>query len=400
MRCLQAESSALRIHCRNTWRNKWFEMTLRRSVAPKVAWRGQRALSPARKAEIARAGAVARWSQDFPRAVCEGEIDFGGRLISCAVLDTKMRVLTQETFLTSLGRAGKAKGGKGSQQMMRVGGLPPFMAAENLVPFISDDLRRAATPVVFRTIRGQKAYGYDARLLPLVCEVYLLARDAHIESLKAANERRERGEAAEWKGVLLPSQERIVQVCDMLTRAMAREHIVALVDRATGYQDQEVRDELALILKQYIAPHLMPWTLRFPDEFFKQIYRLHGWPYVPGNRRMPSYVGKFINKYIYDPLPPGVLDKLRELNPVTETGHRAFQHHRLLTDTGNINLDRQITSTITVMALSEDKGKFKENFAKLHATMLPPRSPKPLRLAPPKPAPKPLPLFDAAKADA
>lgn len=350
---------------------------------------------PTRRAEIAREAAIARWSTDIPQALAEGEIEFAGRNIACAVLDTKLRVLTQETFLTTLGRAGKAKGGQGSERMMRVGGLPPFLAAENLVPFVSDELRKAATPVVFRTTRGNKAYGYDAKLLPLVCEVYLLARDAHLKALKDAQERRARGEDVEAKPVLLPSQERIVQTCDMLVRSMAKEHIVALVDRATGYTDQEVRDEITKILEQYIAPHLMPWAHRFPDEFFKQVYRLHGWPFVPGNRRRPQYVGVFINKYIYEALPPGVLEKLRELNPVTEKGWRATQNHRLLTDTGNVHLDRQITSTITIMALSENKEQFKEQFARVHTRKLP--LPKPLKLTAPA-APKALPLFPSLDA--
>lgn len=347
-------------------------------------------LSLTRRAEIARDAALARWSTDIPQALVEGEIEFAGRNIACAVLDTKLRVLTQETFLTTLGRARKAKGGQGSERMMRVGGLPPFLAAENLTPFVSDELRIAATPVVFRTKRGNKAYGYDAKLLPLVCEVYLLARDEHLRALKEAQERRERGEAVEAKAVLLPSQERIVQTCDMLMRSMAKEHIVALVDRATGYTDQEVRDEITKILEQYIAPHLMPWTLRFPDEFFKQVYKIHGWAYVPGNRKMPSYVGKFINRYVYEALPPGVLEKLQELNPVTEKGHRAVQNHRLLTDTGNVHLDRQVTSTTTIMALSANKDEFKEQFAKVHSVKL--SEQKPLKLVAPN-APKPLPLF-------
>jgi hypothetical protein len=353
-------------------------------------------LSPSRLSNIAREAAMARWSPDMPQALVEGEIEFSGRNIACAVLDTKLRVLTQETFLTTLGRAGKAKGGQGSERMMRVGGLPPFLAAENLVPFISDELRIAATPVVFRTRRGSRAYGYDARLLPLVCEVYLLARDEHMRALKNAQERRERGETVEAKSVLLPSQERIVQTCDMLMRSMAKEHIVALVDRATGYTDQEVRDEITKILEQYIAPHLMPWTLRFPDEFFKQVYRIHGWPYVPGNRKMPQYVGKFINKYVYEPLPPGVLEKLQELNPVTEKGYRSTQNHRLLTDTGNVHLDRQVTSTTTIMALSEDKEQFKEQFSRVHSSRLP-LFPKPLRLTA-SAARKPLPLFPSLDA--
>src|ERR1700730_298455 len=336
-------------------------------------------LPSGRRSEIAREGAIARWSQDIPRAVVEGEIDFAGRRVACAVLDTKLRVLTQETFLTTLGRAGKAKGGQGSQRMIRVGGLPPFLAAENLLQFVSDELRQAATPVMFRTLRGIKAYGYDAKLLPIVCEVYLLARDEHLRALKFAQERREKGEQVEAKAVLLPSQERIVQTCDMLMRTMTKEHIVALVDKATGYHDEEVRDEITKILEQYIAPHLMPWTLRFPDEFFRQVYRIHGWPYVPGNRKMPQCVGTFINKYIYEPLPPGVLEKLQELNPVTEKGWRATQNHRFLTDTGNIHLDRQITSTITIMALSDNKEQFKDNFNRVHSSKVAEKN-GPLRL--------------------
>jgi hypothetical protein len=348
--------------------------------------------------DIARAGAMARWDDTIPKALCEGEIDFAGRHIVCAVLDTKVRVLTQQTFLTSLGRASKAKGGHGSEQMMRSGGLPPFLAAENLQPFISDELRQAATPIVFRTTRGKRAFGYDARLLPLVCEVYLKARDAHLAALKEAQERRKRGEDVEAKAVLIPSQEAIVVSCDLLVRSMAKEHIVALVDRATGYQDQEVRDEITKILAAYIAPHLMPWAYRFPDEFFKQVYKIHGWKYMTGNRKMPQYMGKFINQYIYDQLPNGVHEKLRELNPVTQSGFRANQHHRYLTDTGNIHLDRQITSTTTVMALSENKPMFKANFAKIHGAKL--EQNKPLVLKAPKlskaSASETLPLFPSA----
>lgn len=346
-----------------------------------------------RMSDIARSGGLARWDQTLPSALCEGEIDFAGKHISCAVIETKVRVLTQETFLTSLGRASKAKGGQGSEQMLKTGGLPPFLAAQNLLPFISDELRQAATPIVYRTTRGKRAFGYDARLLPLVCEVYLKARDAHLAALKDAQERRKRGEDVEAKAVLLPSQEPLVVACDLLVRSMAREHIISLVDRATGYQDQEVRDEITKILSAYIAPHLMPWAYRFPDEFFRQVYKIHGWKYVVGNRKMPQYMGKFINHYIYDQLPNGVLEKLKELNPVTESGHRATQHHRHLTDTGNVHLDRQITSTTTAMALADTKGEFKANFAKIHGLAIA-RSIKPLTLKAPKALPsETLPLF-------
>ena len=370
-------------------KQKGFVMTDKKADAPNrkaIASAGGTAransLSSNRLSDIAKTAANARWSTDIPSTLCEGEIDFAGKTIACAVLDTKLRVLTQQTFLLTLGRAGKAKGGEGSAQMLRTGGLPPFLAAENLQRFVSDELRQAATPVMFKTKRGKRAYGYDAKLLPLVCEVYLKARDAHLEALSEAQDRRKRGENVEAKPVLTPAQEPIVKTCDLLVRSMAREHIVTLVDRATGYQDQEVRDEITKILSAYIAPHLMPWAFRFPDEFFKQVYKIHGWKYVVGNRKMPQYMGKFINQYIYNQLPDGVLEKLKELNPVSQSAHRATQHHRHLTDTGNIHLDRQITSTTTMMTISENKAEFKTYFAKVHGAAL--EQSKPLALKAPK----------------
>lgn len=62
--------------------------------------------------------------------------------------------------------------------MDQVDDLPPFLATENLKPFISKELKDSTTPIPFRTPTGGKAYGYEAKLLPQVCEVYLSARDA------------------------------------------------------------------------------------------------------------------------------------------------------------------------------------------------------------------------------
>jgi hypothetical protein len=56
-----------------------------------------------------------------------------------------------------------------------------------------------------------------------------------------------------------------------LLRAFARVGIVALVDEATGFQDIRARDDLHKILEAYIAKELLPWTKRFPNEFYKEI---------------------------------------------------------------------------------------------------------------------------------
>lgn len=294
------------------------------------------------RSSIAASAAAARWSKDLPVATHMGELVIADRRIACAVLADGRRVLTQETFLTAVGRARKAKGGTGSES----GGMPPFVAAANLQPFVSDEVRQLAMPIPFRLERGGRAWGYEARLLPLVCEVYLQARDADKD---------------------LPSQKGIVATCDLLMRGLAAVGIIALVDEATGFQQERAKDELQRILSAYIAPELLPWTKRFPDEFFEQVYRLYGWNYRPGSVKRPAYVGHFINKYIYEQLPDGVLAKLREVNPTDDSGRRRHKHHQHLSaDTGNPHLDRQVVAATTLMRVADSKSHFDDLFERAY----------------------------------
>ena len=118
---------------------------------------------------------------------------------------------------------------------------------------------------------------------------------------------------------------------------------------------------------------LQRWTKQFPDEFFREIYRIQGWEFKPGTSKRTPYVGKLINKYIYEQLPPGVLDELRELNPRTERGWRRHKHHQYLSaDTGNSHLDRQISTVTTLMRIADHKCHFEELFDRA----FPPAQPK------------------------
>ena len=316
-------------------------------------------LTPEERKEIAQTAALARWSGgDLPSVLCDGELIIAGRRIACAVLSTHKRVLTQQTFLTALGRTARPKGGTGTRRLAAgTQGLPPFLSAANLEPFISSELRESTTPIVYHTKKGGKAFGYDALLLPLVCEVYLKARDAHLEAVEAKNPP---------QGILQHMQVDLVKSADMFMRGLARDGIIALVDQATGFQEQRDRDALIKILEAYIAPELMPWTRRFDTEFFKQVYRIHGWPFKPGSTKRPQCVGTFINDYIYKQLPPGVLDELRRKNPVTESGYRRYKHTQFMADTGNEHLDRQITATTTNMRIADTKPEFKGLFDKAY----------------------------------
>ena len=266
--------------------------------------------------------------EEIPRATHMGELTIGDTTIPCAVLEDGTRVLTQEGFLTAIGRAEKAKGGQGST----IEKTPAFFAAKNLQPFITPELAESSKPIQFRTLKGNKAYGFRAELLPGVCIVYLSARDV---------------------GALHPTQRHIADMASILVRGFAEVGIIALVDEATGYQDIRARQALEKILDEFISKELCKWAKTFPDEFYKELFRLREWQYSPFSVKRPGVVGKWTNDLVYKRLAPGVLDELKRLNPPTANGKRKVRHHQWLTkDVGHPRLREHLSAVIALMKAS------------------------------------------------
>jgi hypothetical protein len=271
------------------------------------------ALTPDQRSEIARNAAMARWESDVPQATHEGTFNIGDSSISAAVLKNGARILTQATFLRAIGRSRSPKAGTGV--LSSVDGLPFFLQADVLQSFISEDLLSSTAPVFFMEKSGKKSAGYRAELLPMVAEVYLQMRDSFLA-----------------QGKVVPRQyQHIVSACDILIRGLARIGIVALVDEATGYQ--EIRDRLALqkILDQYLTEEKAKWAKTFPDDFYKKLFRLKRWAYDPSSVKRPGVIGHYTNDIVYDRLAPGVLGKLKELNPKTDKGRRKGKNHQFFT---------------------------------------------------------------------
>lgn len=306
-------------------------------------------LSAERLSEIAQKAAKARWS--IPKATHFGELDIVGIKIPCYVLEDGRRVLSQRGLQTSIGLS--AGGGTGAHRMAR------FVERLQLKgPTASDLTARINEPVLFiPTHGGRHAYGYEAEVLPEVCDYILACRDADLMNDERSS--------------------KIVVACDALVRALARVGIIALVDEATGYQ--EVRDRMALqkILEHFISKELLKWAKRFPDDFYKEMFRLKGWQWQGMKINRPSVVGHYTNDIVYDRLELGVLDELRRINPPDETGHRKHKHHQWLTpDVGHPKLRDHLNGVLALMRAASSWEQFKRmidrSFPKLNATrMLP-----------------------------
>lgn len=272
--------------------------------------------------------------QKLPVARYTGVLSLGDAEIGCAVLEDGTRLLTQSDMMRALGRARQAKGRGFYDADVN---LPAFLTAKNLKPFIPNDLYVTSSQIEFLLPSGKKAFGYRAELLPQVCEVYLEARDA---------------------GALAQSQLHVARQADILVRSLAKVGIVALVDEATGYQRDRGHDALRLLLERYIAEGLQKWIHTFPDSFFAELDRLYdNAPTTPRSR--PQYYGRFINKYVYEPIEHGyVKAKLDELN-ITDEGKRRARFHQWLTDEGRTILTRQIGKVEGIMEMCNDIEHFK-----------------------------------------
>ena len=316
-------------------------------------------LSPAERKAIAKKAADSRWGADLPRATHDGPLQLGDAVLVAAVLPNGKRLIVQGTMLMAIGRSRTPKAGTGGS--VNVDGLPFFLSAETLRPFITDELRLSTTPIFFRLKGGQRAVGYDALLLPLVCKVYQDLRDSLMKKLTKGDKKE--GTAAKH---IYAKYEHIITRCDELSHGFSQRGILALVDDATGYQDDKVRQEIDRIIQAYVSPSLAPWVQKFPHSFFREAYRLLGWEYKTGQTKHSPYMGKFINKYVFDALPPGVLDELKARLPKNEHGNRRAKLWQLLTvDTGIPHLDRQLTADLTLMQISESKQQFEDHWDKL-----------------------------------
>lgn len=294
------------------------------------------ALTKEERSEIARRGAEARWG--MPTAIREGSIKLGDLEMPCAVLEDGRRVLTQSGVMLALGRARQVKSRKYFDADVN---LPAFLQAKNLKPFISNDLAVTSSRIDFRTLAGAKAFGFQAEVLPSICEVFI---------------------DAERAGVLLESQKHIANQAHILYRGFAKLGIIALVDEATGYQEIRARDALQAYLEKFIRKELAAWVKTFPDDFFRELYRLKKWPWN-GSSRRPGVVGHYIKDLVYERLGPGVLEELERKNPRDSKGQRKSKHFQWLTDDiGHPALAQHMHALIGFMRAEDDWDQFRGRF--------------------------------------
>jgi hypothetical protein len=306
-------------------------------------------LSKTERSNIAKNAADERWNSTLPIAINEGGLHLGDLELMCVVLPDETRVISQATFLKALGRSRSFRGGTGVTST--AGKIPFFLQKEAFKPYLTEMEDMPAKPIFYRTKSGKRAVGYNALLLPRVAELYLKLRDDLMAS----------------RGVVPAQYQLYIKASDILIRGLADVGIIALVDEATGFQNQRAKDALAKILEQFIAKELRPYIKTFPDEFYENMYRLRNLTFVRDYNKRPQYFGQLTNDIIYARLAPSVLEELKRVTPKDNKGRLKHHLHRRLTDdVGHPKLREHLASVVTLMKISGDYRGFHDLLDQVH----------------------------------
>ena len=180
---------------------------------------------------------------------------------------------------------------------------------------------RVTNPIEYRTLDGNVAYGTPAEVMADICQVWINASNA---------------------GVLKPHQEKIAAQARILQAAVGKIGLVAIVDKASGYQSIRDKDALQKLLSLYVAKEFMPYMKTFVEAFYEEIYRLKHWQYDPKKNKY-QVVGKYTLQYVYRCIFTGHRKAVQEKTPRTKGGSYTKKLFQSLTEkVGKPHLDRSI----------------------------------------------------------
>jgi hypothetical protein len=275
-------------------------------------------LTKQQRAAIASTAAKAMWEKKralqspdrIPLALYQGDLVIGAQSIDCYVLDNQKRVIHKRGMAKALSL--KSTGGNAFLKTMGRKSL-----GSNLPDSIWEKINN---PLIFKPLSGDPGHGYECTVLIDICV--------------ALSE-------AYRNGKLHPSQAFLGLQAETIIRAAAKLGIVALVDEATGYIADKRKEEYRELFRDFIRDEFRQYKSEFPDQFFDMIYGLYSLPRIKGSKKHPQFFGRFIRRYIYEPLASSngaILEMLDEKNPVVYVnGGRRYKMFQFLSDVVGMN---------------------------------------------------------------
>lgn len=297
-------------------------------------------LTPERKREIAKKAATARWGTKPPRATHKGNFkeEFGID-VDCYVLDDE-----QKTAVISQRGMGAALGftSGGSR-------FPRFISGKNISSYLGLQLKeKLENPLIFQgppvgpsSPPISVVYGYDVTLLIDVCKAIITAE---------ADEK------------LTAQQKGMARQAHIILNASAKSGIKGLVYALTGYDAE--REEVIAAFKLYVREEAREYEKEFPDELYRQWYRLYQLPEPERNK--PWKFKDLTIKHVYIPL-ANSNGKIHQLVVALRAarGEKNKRLHQFLAEIGVKALRQQLGQLLGISQISGDSHEYEKHISKV-----------------------------------
>lgn len=293
------------------------------------------ALTPEKKAEIAKKAAESRWGAKPLRASHKGSFkeDFGID-VECYVLadTTKTAVISQRGMGVAL-----ALGQGGSR-------LPVFLKGEKIAPFVGPELReKIENPLIFQSPSLGTSQpitsinGYDVTILIDICKAILDAQSA---------------------GKLLKRQEHIAKQAQIIVNASAKSGIQGLVYKLAGYD--ATKDEVVAAFKFFVREEAREYEKEFPDQLYAEWYRLYQLPQPERNK--PWKFKHLTVGHVYQPLARsnGRILELAKLQRDSSQS-RSRKLHQFLSEIGVKALRTHLGQLLGIARISKSQQEYEDH---------------------------------------
>ncbi|MGJ8524286.1 hypothetical protein R84981_003011 [Carnimonas sp. R-84981] len=297
-----------------------------------------KSLSPARKSEIAKKAAMARWGK-LPQALKRGNFkdDFGID-VDCYVIDDENRtaVISQRGMAAALGLS------------VRGNAFLRFANSKMLAPFLGAEVKeKIEKPLKFQwTTTGAEALtitvnGYDVTLLIDICKSVVKAHEANalsVRQLQAATQ------------------------ASAIINGSAKLGIQHLVYKLTGYD--ATKEQTVAAFKMFVRREAREYEREFPEQLYDEWYRLYNITRPVRNR--PWKFKHLTVDQVYWPLARsnGRVYQLTQAQKDRST-ERNKRLHQFLSDVGVKALRQQVGQLLGIARISKNQEEYELFFKKL-----------------------------------
>lgn len=265
----------------------------------------------------------------------ETTIAIAGFPVPGYVLPDQRRVLAQRPLLEAWGLLNTLPEGVPDDP------LSAFLTEE---PFLADhdaqELMAQLQPIQFAAADGSRCCGYDANALLELCQFV----HRHIGTR------------------LAPSQQRLLARTRTLIRLMPADMLIDAIDDVTGYRQDRDRATLNAALKSFLAPAEYDWAIHFADEFYRELFRLKEWRYIPLQVSHPRRLCRLIVRLVFQSLPRDLRPLVLQQTPGRFLGRpHEFSYLRF-------KIEKHVDVVTALMQAAENWRAFRRLFARaLHS---------------------------------